>query len=214
MAVAPATAQAADQRTITVTGTEAIDTPNDAATLSFRVRVTRNTKAGALSAMAARNRRVTAALVGQGIARGDIQSQDVSLRRSVQRRTKRHKRRVVYTAANSIAATLLDVGKVDSVVRAAVRAGAVGVENIEFFVSNSDALYRQALGTAYDDAKEKAQLLAQRAGVTLGEPISIQESQDFFSSGFSDLSAAPSAGSIEPGTGTVVAFVTVVFAIS
>ena len=214
MALAPASAQAADQRSITVTGTDAVETPNDAAALTFSVRVTRNTKAAALSAMGARNRRVTSALVAQGIARKDIQSQDVVLRRSVQPRTKRHRRRIVYTAANSLNATLHDITKVDRVVQAAVRAGATGVEGIEFFVSNTDALYRQALGVAYDDAREKAQLLAQRAGVTLGEPISIVEGQDFFSSGFADLTASPTAGSIEPGTGTVVALVTVVFAIS
>jgi uncharacterized protein YggE len=212
--LAPASAQAADQRTITVTGIKTVETPNDAATVNFRVRATRNTKARALSAMAAGNRRVTAALAAQGVAREDIQSQDVSLRRSVQPRTKRHRRRVFYTAANTLSATLHDVTNVDRVVQAAVRAGAIGVDGIEFFVSNTDALYRQALGSAYDDAREKAQLLAQRAGVTLGQPISIQEGQDFFSSGFSDLSSSPSAGSIEPGTGTVIAFVTVVFAIS
>jgi uncharacterized protein YggE len=108
------------------------------------------------------------------------------------------------------------VSKASAVIGAALKAGATRVSDIGFFPSNESALYRQALVLSYDDAREKAQLLAERADVRLGEPISIVEGQDQFE----PLSAnALSTGGGEavpilPGTATIFAAVTVVFAIS
>jgi uncharacterized protein YggE len=215
---APARAQTAapDQRSITVTGTAQVTAPNDTAFLTLGVSTTHSTPALAVADTSRRTRKVLAALAAQGVAAEDVQTQSVSVRRSVRRATKHRKRRVVYTASNNISVTIRSVSKASAVIGAALKAGATRVSDIGFFPSNESALYRQALVLSYDDAREKAQLLAERADVRLGEPISIVEGQDEFE----PLSAnALSTGGGEavpilPGTATIFAAVTVVFAIS
>ena len=104
-----------------------------------------------------------------------------------------------------------------AVIDAAVRAGATGVEGVEFSTSKRDELYRQALGDAFKDAKAKAQRLAQEAGVTLGAPLQIQEAFEDFGFGEPQSGGGSSQGApappIEPGTAGVEATVTVRFAI-
>jgi uncharacterized protein YggE len=189
---------------------------NDTARLSLGVRTTHRSAAGALADTSARTRRVLAALDAQGIAAGDIQTEAVSLRRSVTPRTKHRKRKVTYTATNNVSVTVTPVSKAGAVIAAAVKAGANRLGSIELFPSNEADLYRQGLGLAYDDARAKAELLARRADVTLGQPLAIVEGQDEFEPFTGDLAggvvAAPAP--IEAGRATVFAFVTVVYAIS
>lgn len=215
---APARAQApAGQRTITVVGSASVTAPNDTATVSFGVTTRHRTATAALADTSARTRRVLGALAAQGIAKADIQTQTVGLGRTVRRTGKhRRKRRVVYTASNSVDVTVHDISKTGAVIQAAVDAGATRVSGVEFSASNAEGLYGQALGLAYDDARSKAAALAARAGMRLGAPISIQEGQqDFFpASGEAQSAPAPTAPPIEPGTATVTATVTVVFAMS
>jgi uncharacterized protein YggE len=214
---APARAQTetpSNQRTITVTGSGSVTAANDTALLSLGVSTTRSTASKALAATSARTRRVLAALAAQGIAAEDIQTQAAGLRRSVQRATKHRKRKVVYIASNSVSVTVRSVSKTGAVISAAVKAGATHVGEIEFFPSNERDLYRQGLLLAYDDAREKAALLAERAGVTLGRPLSIFEGSDNFEPDAGGLSTNATPAPIEPGTSDVGAFVTVVFAIS
>ncbi len=190
--------------------------PNDSGFLSLGVSTTHSTAALALADTGSRTRRVLGALAAQGIASDDIQTQAVSVRRSVRRATKHRKRRVVYTASNTIGVTLRSVGKASAVIGAALKAGATRVSDIGFFPSNESDLYRQALGLSYDDARSKAELLAERAHVTLGAPVSIVEGQDQFEPFSQDLAAPTAGGSvpIESGTASISAVVTVVFAIS
>jgi uncharacterized protein len=217
VAAAPARAQApaTDQRSITVTGAASVTGVNDSAFVSFGVTTTHKTAARAISDTSARTRRVLAALAANGIATEDIQTQTVSVRRSVRRATKHRKRRVVYSATNSVGVTIRSVAKTGDVIGAAVKAGATRVSGIEFFPSDEAGLYRQALVLSYDDAKEKAALLAERAGVRLGAPLSIVEGQDEFEPASSNaLSTGGGSVPIVPGNSTIFATVTVVFAIS
>jgi uncharacterized protein YggE len=217
-AAAQADAQtAAGQRTIAVVGTASVTAPNDTARVSFSVTTRHSTATGALADTSARTRRVLDALAAQGIAKADIQTQTVGLRRIVRRTGKhRRKRRVVYTASNSVDVTVHDVSKTGAVIQAAVDAGATRVSGVEFSASNSEGLYDQALGLAYDNARSKAAALAARAGMTLGKPISIQEGQQDVFAVPDQAQPAPAAGAppVEPGTATVTAIVTVVFAMS
>ena len=217
-AAAPAGAQtAAGQRTITVVGNASVTAPNDTATVSLTVTTRHGTATRALADTSGRTRRVLDALAAQGIAKDDIQTETVDLARTVRRTGKhRRKRRVVYRASNSVDVTVHDVSKAGAVIQAAVDAGATGVSGVEFSASNSEGLYDQALGLAYDDARSKAAALAARAGMKLGDPISIQEGQqDFFTeTDFAQSAPAATGPPIEPGTATITALVTVVFAMS
>jgi uncharacterized protein YggE len=200
-----------------VNGIASVTAANDTASLSLGVRTTHRSASAALADTSARTRHVLAALDAQGIPDEAIQTQSVGLRRSVIPKTKHRKRRVVYTATNNISVTVTPVSKAGAVITAAVKAGANRVGSIELFPSNEGDLYRQGLGLAYDDAHSKAELLARRAGVTLGPPVSIIEGQDSFEPLANDVAgglATSAPAPIEPGTATIFAVVTVVFAIS
>ena len=197
-----------------MTGAASVTAANDTALLSLGVSTTRSTASKALAATSARTRRVLAALAAQGIATADIQTQAAGVRRSVQRATKHRKRKVVYIASNTVSVTVRSASKAGAVITAAVTAGATHVGEIDFLPSNESGLYRQALVLAYDDAREKAALLADRAGVTLGRPLSILEGQDNFEPAAAEPASGATPAPIEPGTSDIGAAVTVVFAIS
>jgi uncharacterized protein YggE len=219
VSASPAAAQTAApaERTITVVGMASVTAPNDTAGVSFGVTTAHRSPAAALADTSARTQRVIGALTAAGIPKADVQTQTVSLDRSVRPRRGHRKRRVLYTARNSVSVVVRNIATTGAVIQAAVGAGATSVSGVEFSASNANDLYRRALGLAYDDAHAKAEALAQHAGATLGRPISIQEGQQDFTNPSAQTVAAPpgaAAPPIEPGSATVDAFVTVVFAIS
>jgi len=81
-----------------------------------------------------------------------------------------------YHVVHSYRVTVRDLTSVGRLLSAAVEAGANNVQGITFGLSDPGALQRQARAAAMNDAKERAQQLASLAGVTLGRPLSIQES--------------------------------------
>ncbi|MEA2373952.1 MAG: uncharacterized protein QOD53_415 [Thermoleophilaceae bacterium] len=198
-------------------GQGSVSAPNDTSTLTFRVETKSRTPAGALRKTSTRAQRVINAVKGAGVPAADIQTENISLDRFVHRR-KHHKRRTGYRSVNSVIVTVRDVDTTPSVISAAVGAGANGVSGIDFTTSKLGDLYDQALSKAYDEAHRKAERLAKQAGVTLGEPLQIEENFDVGDSGGDARSqfAQPLAGGppIQPGTATVDATVTVAFAIS
>jgi uncharacterized protein len=156
---------------------------------------------------------VIAAVKAQGIPAADIETQQVGLSR-VRIKTKNGHHRRVYRAVNSIGVTVRKIGKTGAVIQAGVDAGATGFGGVDLSSSRTDALYREALGDAFDEARAKAQELADRASATLGAAQQITEGFNEFNSGDQTF-AAPSAGSppIEPGTTEIFAEVTVTFAL-
>ena len=72
--------------------------------------------------------------------------------------------------------TIHDLKKTGAVLSAALDAGANNVNGPQFEFENPQALRRQALVKAMEDAKAKAALLAQNAGASLGEVLTITES--------------------------------------
>jgi len=188
--------------------------PNDAARVVLGVSVRRATATRAAGAAGARIGRVLAVLGRGGVARGDIATRGVSVRRAVRRG-----RFLGYDASTSVRATVRRAGSVSTLVPAALAAGATSVDEVSFFVSDRKAAFRSALAAAFDDARAKARILASRAGLTLGLPLEIREGDVSFdptqqrSSGHSSPVSAPVPARIptRPGTTTVQADVSVLW---
>jgi hypothetical protein len=122
--------------------------------------------------------------------------------------------RIFYRATNRVVVTVRVISRAAGVIDSAVHAGATGVSGLDFSTSKQDDLYLQALSSAFDKAKAKAELLANRAGVVLGAPLQIVEGTPLITSNGSTAPGAAAEGvPIEPGTATVGADLTVVFAI-
>jgi uncharacterized protein len=188
-------------KTITVTGAGTVETVPDRATFSFTVTTQAPTAKAAMSRNATEADAVAAALKG-----AKLQTSGLMLNPQFDERGTTI---VGYTASTTVTAEA-ELAKMGALIDAAVAAGANGVFGPSFSRSDRDALYRDALKKAVADAKTKAQALAGGSGLTLGEITSIVEG-----GGAQPVpiysAAADAKASLEPGTQTIDATVTVTY---
>ncbi len=115
------------------------------------------------------------ALEELGVPDDDIETSTYSIR--VERDRQREAAQIAgYTVRDSFQVTLDEVGRVPEIIAGAVDAGTNQVGNIRFVVEDREELIAEARELAMEDARERASQLADLAGVTLGEPITISES--------------------------------------
>jgi len=86
-----------------------------------------------------------------------------------------------YRVNNLLTITLDNLDMVGQVVDVAIASGANQVQSVQFGVRDSEALMLQALGTAVNQARVKAGVLASAAGVEITGVRSIQEDWGTFS---------------------------------
>lgn len=128
---------------------------------------------------------------------------------------------VGYDMTNSIKVTICDINSVGKVLGDAIAAGATGTYGLTLTVSDSSAAYQQALKAAIDDAKGKAQAIAEALSVTLKPiPSAVNEqSSSYTPNAAYDMRTASVAEdanadvSISPGELTIDARVSVTYEI-
>jgi uncharacterized protein YggE len=197
---------------ITVTGTGEVETVPNEAEFSIGVRTTGETAREALTANSAQMRRLIDALKAAGVADSDIKTQDVSDSPDYEPSNKDG----AYTARNSASVRIRDLGRASAVLDAASQAGANEVYGPMLSRSNREALENRALADAVANARERAEALAEAAGVSLGEVTAITDQPEYGGPVYAmtEARAATDAKApIEPGTEKVTAAVTVTFAI-
>jgi uncharacterized protein YggE len=234
--LAPASAQAAIERTVSVTASATLKVPNDSASVGFSVSRHRGTRGAALRAVAGGLRRVIAAAQGvPGVGEGDVTTGRISVRKSFRGE------KTLYRATEGVSVVIHQPDKAGELISAAIGAGASGVSGPNFFVGDSEAAFANALTAAFDKAKGRATALATRAGGTLGPALTIDEGEGAeLIPQFDAKSAAPTSACatvqtgaaspgdvavkrlaprctatppVKPGTSTVTATVHVVFAL-
>jgi len=168
--LAPATAAALD-RTVSVKATVEREVPNDAAEVHFAVSKERRGRAAALRIVAVRVRAVLAAAQAiPGVGPGDITTGSISVRR-VERGE-----RPVFRASEGVTVVTHRPEAAGDLISAGVAAGATNARGPSFFVGDTEAAYDAALVEALKRAKAKAEMLAAAAGATLGPALTITES--------------------------------------
>ena len=191
---------------ITVTGTGTVQSVPDQAQFSLGVQTDGPTAREALAANSERMRRVLAALFAAGVAKGDVETQDVSVSKSYPGNG--------YSADNSVSVTIRRLAKAGSILDLASNAGANDVYGPTLARSDQDRLQAKALQEAVGNARVKARVLAEAAGVRLGSVTAISEGgsepMPVYEAALAQRS--PSAP-IEPGKQQTSATVTVTFAI-
>ncbi len=80
-----------------------------------------------------------------------------------------------YQVENIVKVTVRDIDKVGDILDAAAREGINRSYGISFGVIDSDSVYKEALKKAIDNAKGKAEVMAEQAGVSLQKPVAIYE---------------------------------------
>src|SRR5262245_12726279 len=203
---------APDTRSVTVTGTASVQAVPNRAGFSAGVSSNAATAQAALAANATRAARILEALRSAGVAKADLQTQDVS----VSPRWNEHGVQDGFTAHSSLQVHVQDVRAAGRLIDAAVAAGANETSGPSFERADRDALYRSALKNAFDEARLKAATLAGEAGTSLGPVQRIEESSATPEPPvpYAMRAAADASTPVEPGKQKIQATVTVTFSLS
>jgi len=166
------------QEGIWVTGEGKVTVTPDIATLRLGIAAEAATVAEAQSQAAEAMTRVMDALIDNGVAENDIQTQYFSIHQ-VTRWDRETEEEVVvgYRVTNMVTAKIRDIDKARTIIDAVIEAGGdlTRIDGISFSVDDPSAYYEEAREKAMADAQAKAEQLAELAGVTLGKPTYISE---------------------------------------
>ena len=155
--------------TVSVTGTGSVDAVPDRAQVSAGVETRAATAKAASTANGAAMQKVIAALRSNGGK--DVTTQTVSLSTAFDQNGQPNG-----FVASNVASAETSLDGAGALIDAAVASGANTVYGPSLSRSDADALYRQALAKAVDDAKARAEILAKAAGRSLGRVTAIAES--------------------------------------
>jgi uncharacterized protein len=216
--VATTAAAAEVPREIVVTGEGLVEVAPDMATVTAGVENQGDTAGATLAANAEAMRAILAALEAAGVERRDIQTSQLSLQPVYRPRNNGDDwtpEVLGYVARNTVAVRVREIGEVGSVVDATSEAGANRIDGIAFGIGDMRPHLDEARGDAVRNAREKAELYADTAGVTLGEVLGIRETQPI-DRPFPMMARAEMAmdGAVAEGTLEVTAMVEMVFAIA
>jgi uncharacterized protein YggE len=169
----PGTGQ--ESRGITVMAQGEVSADPDLAMITVGVE-TRDETAGLAAAQnAERMSDVMDALRQMDIAEEDIQTVDYSIQAEIDWESD-EQRVIGYVVSNSVRVKIRDVEKVGDVLDAVTEAGANNVYGIQFSFDDPSALQEQARAEAMAEARQRAEALADLAGVRLGAARTISES--------------------------------------
>ena len=162
-------------RIVTVAGDATVAVAPD--TAMIRIGVTSQGK-DARAASEANAKQMTAvlnAIKGNGIDPRDIQTSRLSLQPQYDATKPGTARLTGFQVTNQVTVRIRDIGKLPSILDHAIAAGANEMSGIEFVVSQQSRLLDQARTEAIADARRKAELYANAAGMKVGRVMAIAE---------------------------------------
>ena len=184
---------------------EVFGTP-DTLQMSFGVSVLRPTVKQAVADAAELADGLISTLEGSGVATDDIQTANYSIYPEYDYSSD-ERRLVGYRVSNTVTAKIRDIDSAGSVIDAAVVGvgDEIQVSGVSFSIEDDEELISAARDAAWQDARAKAQQLADLAGLTLGNAVMISESvagtlpQPLYRAAFEDSVAGSVETPIETG---------------
>lgn len=176
---APNRADAPSQRVITVSGTGRVTTPPDQATLTIGVQITAPTLAEATQQASANMTRVLDAIKAQGIDPKEIQTSLYNVTPITNHKQGQTPQITGYQVMNVVTVTVKNLDNVGKVLDAGMSAGANYLGGVNFSVADRTSYETNARTAAVQNATQKAQTLAQAAGVKLGSVLAIHETTSY-----------------------------------
>lgn len=209
-ALAPSSAPAAEKldKLVTVTGEGTITAVPDSAVIRLGVSSQGKTARAASDANAKEMTVVLAAIKESGVADRDIQTTSLSLQPQYDQNKTGAARLIGFQANNQVTVKIRDIGRLPAVLDRAIAAGANEMSGIEFVVSEQTKLLDKARTAAITDARRKAELYANAAGMKVGRVMAISEEGLTPPRAFQAMRAG-AAASIAPGEQMLRAVVTV-----
>lgn len=172
----PALANDEPARTITVGGAGEASGAPDLATVNIGVKTEGSSASEALRTNAAAMQKTIDRLKSLSIEAKDIQTSGLSVNPQYDYQQNRNKPRITgYVANNNVTVRLRDIAKAGDVIDQAVSSGANSLGGIRFGFADPKPLLEAARRDAVADAKSRARVLTDAAGVRLGELIIIQD---------------------------------------
>lgn len=201
--------------TISVSGSGSVKVKPDTAVLSLGVT---QSAQGAVAAQSSVNQKIAAvkkALTDQGIAAEDISVSDLYVYARYDYKDE-IETLVGYNASHQLEVRVRNLDEVGAVIDAALAAGANRMDGVRFLVEDQKTAYDQAMKLALEDARAKAQVLAQAEGMSLGQMTSMSEAGGYAERGAVEYAvqdaAAGASTQVDAGTVTVSAGVNACFA--
>jgi len=161
---------------IVVTGEGSVRTPPDYAVISGGVTIRAKTAKEAAAADAKLMAAVVAALRDAGIAQEDIQTSRYSVAPVYAAPQQNTEAKLTgFSASNRISAKVSDIDNVGDIIDRLIGAGATDIGGLHFMHSDISKTLDEARQAAVADARRKAQVYAEAAGIRLGNVIWITE---------------------------------------
>ncbi len=173
----PSTAGAQVQpRIVSVQGVGSVEAVPDMAEITSGVTARADTARRALDASSAGMRRLMEALKREAIADADIRTSNFNISPWYDRPRPNQPRRIAgYQASNQVTLRIRDISRLGAILDGVVSAGANRVNRVRFGVADPQPLMDQARRKAVADARRRAAVYAESAGVRLGGVIAIEE---------------------------------------
>ena len=124
-------------------------------------------------------RRITEALVAAGIEKRDLQTSDFSISPRYREQRDNERRRspeiIGYSVSNRLTVRVRDLDRLGAIIDETVDFGVNSGGNISFTNADPEDAIREARAAAVKDARSRASVLAEAAGVELGKLIELSE---------------------------------------
>jgi uncharacterized protein len=211
-----------EQTGIMVSGEGTVSVRPDIAKLALGVEASEPTVAAARERAATAMQAVQDALGRLGVAERDIRTQQFNIYPQYDYPRDGGTPRIVgFVVSNMVTVTVRDLDRTSEVLDSAVAAGgdSVRVNGISFTVENPEEFLSNAREEAVNVARQRAEVLARAAGVTLGTARSISESTSYYPPPYPEFARSAQAGDavstpINPGEQELKVFVSVVYNIA
>lgn len=178
-ALAAPVALAEEAPRLTVTGQGRIEVAPDMAVVMIGVRTQAETARAAMSANSQRMAAVLARLREAGIEPRDLQTGGLNLGPRYDYRDNRTPRLLGFEATNQVTVRVRALDTVGAVLDTAVQDGANSLGGLSFTLADPGPVRDAALAAAVREARRKAEIMAEAAGVALGRIVSITEAGGF-----------------------------------
>lgn len=164
-------------RVISVSGSGEVFGAPDVAYVNLGIDVSDANFSAALEQANTKMAAIVKALVDAGVDEKDIQTVNFSVypEDKYDPQTGQSTGERVYHVQSAVNVTVRDISKTGDILQAGLDAGANTVNGLTFGILDMKALEAEARKKAVEDARDRAQQLADAFGVTLGDPVVISE---------------------------------------
>ena len=159
---------------------------------------------------------VVASVGANGVPKSDIQTRLLNLQPRYAYHDNEPPQPAGFELSNVVEVTIRDLARLTNVIDGALRAGATSMDGLSFRLADPEPVEREARKRAVSEARSRADVLAEAAGVSIAEVLSVVEDGAWapprpFPKAERMMMAADAATPVESGSVDVTARVTVTY---